>query len=349
MLIGILTFHDGINHGAYFQVFALQNYLLEHGFQVEIINYKNKAHYINEYKAFLFIKNPIILLNNIIKIIKFRRDQKKLNISGFITTGFIANRLKKSITKYDIIIVGSDIVWNYEWDFTGKDPIYFGDGLENKRLVAYAASCGDANLNDIPVFVRLGLRKFSSISVRDKHTANLVSLVLGVEPPVVMDPTLLYDFSKFDGKKTSEGTPYILIYAYYVPEKIVESIIEFARSRKLKLIAIGYYNKWCNTNHINIGPFEWLGYIKNAAFIITSTFHGTIFSIINKKPFVTIPNKPMFNKTSTILSMLKLDDRLTESNNAVSILEKNIDYNRVDTLLSPAIEKSKDFLLQALQ
>jgi hypothetical protein len=344
MNIGILTFHEGINHGGYFQSFAMLNYLSDNGFQTEIINYKNRIHYINEYKAFFFTKNPILLFNNIKKILKFRKDQKKLNLSKFAT-----NNSNINIEKYDTIIIGSDIVWNYEWDFLGKDSIYFGEKIEHKRLIAYAPSCGAANINNIPLFVKSGLPKFSEISVRDENTANMVLNVLGRKPPIVADPTLIYDFPILDTKNVINNTgPYLLVYAYSLRKIEIDSALKFAKDNGLKTISIAYSNVWCDENHINVGPFEWLAYFQNAQYVLTSTFHGTIFSIKCKKSFVTSSNEQIYNKVQYLLESTGLMHRLINNTDFTSILKEEINYATVDSLLAPFISMSKEFLLKAL-
>ena len=81
--IAILTYHDGFNHGGFFQAFSTYSFLKSRGYDVEIINYKNKTHWLSEYKAFLFIKNPKTLVSNIKKIFAFKRDQEQMNLGIF--------------------------------------------------------------------------------------------------------------------------------------------------------------------------------------------------------------------------------------------------------------------------
>ena len=153
MKIGILTFHEGINHGGFFQAFSTYSFLKSEGYDVEIINYKNKTHWLTEYKAFLVTKNPKRLISNIKKIFAFKKDQKSMNLGPFTKD---ISRIKEN---YDVIVVGSDIVWNYEWDFLGKDPVYFGHGLNAKKWVSFAPSFGavDCEKTSIPDYQTLFL------------------------------------------------------------------------------------------------------------------------------------------------------------------------------------------------
>jgi hypothetical protein len=344
MNIGVLTFPEEINHGAFFQAFALQNFLIDQGFQVELINYKNKGYYIKEYKIWLCTKNPITLYKNIKKILKFRKDQKSLNLSKFTT-----NKAKTDIEKYDAIIVGSDIVWDYDNDLIGRDPIFFGEGLESKPLIAYAASCCDVNTNNIPQYVKTGIPKFSVITTRDNNTVDLVKNVIGTKPPIVADPTLLYDFTKVALKDINQKKPYILVYAYKLRKSEIESTLIFAKQKNMKIISIAYPNTWCDENHIDVGPFEWLSYFQHAEYVLTSTFHGTIFSIIYKKTFVTSGHKHILNKLSAILETANLNGRIVEGESIMPILENPVDYEKVQALISPLIIKSREYLLNALK
>lgn len=343
MKIGILTFHDGINHGGYFQAYATFSFLRSHGYDVEIINYKNKKHFINEWKAFLLIKNPKILFKNIIKISKFIKAQKK-----FYLTKFTLNYADIDIKLYDVIIFGSDIIWNYEWDFLGHDPIYFGQYFKHVKLISYAPSCGAVNLNNpIPDYVRNGLKNFAHISVRDENTANMVRRAIDVNPKIVLDPTFIYDFQNEIVDAVDEP-PYILVYAYTLQNGEIDSVISFAKDNNLKLISVGYTNAWCDKNIVSIGPYEWLAYFKNASFVLTSTFHGTIFSIKYNKNFAISNNEGINKKIKTILSRIELENRIIQNCDMKTIFSKKIDYNNVNKKLSVLIEESCNFLVNAI-
>lgn len=343
MKIGILTFHEGINHGGFFQAYSTYSYLKEKGYDVEIINYKNKTHWFLEYKAFLWTKNPIKLFKNIKKIGMFKKAHKQFELTNFSKN---INDINTSI--YDVIVIGSDIVWNYQWKFLGKDPVYFGHGLNSKKLVSYAPSCGAVDLNKtIPNFVKEGLKKFSHISVRDENTYTLVEKAIHKEVKIVLDPTFIYNIN---GKEIepNEKEEYILVYAYHIREKEISSTINFAKQNNLKLISVGYSNSWCDKNIIDIGPFEWLGYFKNAKYIVTGTFHGTIFSIKYQKNFVTSTNPGIETKIKTILETIGLSDRVIEDTDVKKVLDNEINYECVNKELNILIDDSRNYLIKAI-
>lgn len=343
MKIGILTFHDGINHGGFFQAYGTFSFLKSRGYDVEIINYKNSDHFWKEWAAFLLVKNPLLLYKNILKILKFKKAHKK-----FVMTSFSIDYGKINTKIYDVIIVGSDIVWNYEWDFLGQDPIYFGNYLEAKKIISYAPSCGAVNLeNPIPDYVKNGLNRFAHISVRDQNTANMVKKAIGTEPKIVLDPTFICNFEN-ENDGVLEQSPYILIYAYALRENEIKSVSDFAKKNNLKLVSVGYSNKWCDENIVEVGPFEWLSYFKNASFVLTSTFHGTIFSIKYKKNFAISNNDGISKKIKTILSKIDLENRIIVDGNVSYIYINEINYDIVDHKLHVLVEDSRNYLINAI-
>ncbi|EKO3714469.1 polysaccharide pyruvyl transferase family protein [Vibrio metschnikovii] len=345
MKIGILTFHDGINHGGFFQAFSTYSFLKNNGYDVEIINYKNRKHWLQEYKSFLCVKNPFVLISNLRKIIAFKKDQKKMDLGRFsLNTKNIKN-------SYDVIIVGSDIVWNYEWSFLGNDPVYFGHGLNSKKWISYAPSFGSVSYSpkSIPSYVESGLKKFSHISVRDENSKEIVNVVSGRDSKIVLDPTFLLDTNGMENS-IDISEPYFLIYAYLLSDNDINQALDFARKKNLKVVAIGYKVAMADINIINVGPFDWIGYFSKADYVLTSTFHGTLYSIKYKKNFIVSSNENILNKTETILSKLGLRSKLSTGNlDFEDVFSEGIDYDHVNSVLVSLIEESKKYLIEAIE
>lgn len=138
------------------------------------------------------------------------------------------------------------------------------------------------------------------------------------------------------------------MYAYHLRENEKNTIIKFAKEQRLKLISVGYSNPWCDKNIIDIGPFEWLGYFKNAKYVLTGTFHGTIFSLKYKRNFVTSTNPGIETKIKTILETVGLSSRVINDTDVSKVLNSPIEYSTVDKKLNTLIEDSRNFLLKAL-
>ena len=121
----------------------------------------------------------------------------------------------------------------------------------------------------------------------------------------------------------------------------------FAKKNGLRIISCGYYHSWCDEN-VNADPKEFLEMFIHASYIITDTFHGTVFSIINKKRFVSIIRDNSF-KVKYLLDKLDLENRIASSSNEIeTILEKPVAYEISDKLLEFERKKSENYLLRML-
>lgn len=353
MKVGILTFHEGINHGGFFQAYCLQKYLEDRGYEVEIINYKNKRHFWNEYRAFLVTRCPFRLIKNLQKILAFRRAQSHLGLfPKRLTTN--ADSVVNASSRYDYIVIGSDVLWDYDFVFTGNDPIYFGWQLRPARaVVSYAASMGRSKAPP-PDYVVKGLESFSAISVRDQNTKLLVEQYTNKVATKVLDPTLLFDLQNLITKEDLKNTgirneAYILIYAYLLPEKWRLSITKFADAKKLKIVVVGYAQPIRSIDMTTAGPFDWLRLFQRADYVITSTFHGTIFALLSQKRFLTVANSAIEHKAGSLLTDLNLIERYISGGFDEAKLQAAIDWHGVRQKLLELRKGSERFLRAELK
>lgn len=343
--VGVLSFPGVVNHGGYLQAYALIKVLKKAGYTVKYINYRNSTHLRNEYSA-LFIKKKLgLIFFNILRYLKFKKAQIRLDPMGKITS----NINKLCIRELDVIIIGSDIVWNYQTPFLGHDKIYFGHGLDCERIVSYAPSFGNSNaMGEIPDYVQHGLLKnFQKLSVRDQNSADILSK-LGLKCNIVLDPTLLYDFDE-EVRKSTHNEKYILIYAFSIPHKDQVELQDFARLNNLKIISICFNDRysWCDSNIMVLDPLDFLVYYKNASYVYTSTFHGVLFSINFDKNFAFRNNDTVAPKVETILQELKLENQVIDGSIS-QCFEATINYDIVKSKLKPLRDASNNYLLDAL-
>lgn len=335
---GILTYHDGFNFGAFLQAYSLQRTLDDLGFQSEIINFKSPYHWYWEYRVLLRTVLKRKLIVNLRRMMAFFRAHKKFRLSrfSFSPNGFSNHR-------YSCVVFGSDEIWNYTNPIVKLVPFYFGVGVPSARKISYAASCGNV-LNDsaVPDVVSQGWRGFEHISVRDGNSKTLVGKYVDTKVELVVDPTFLVDFS---GEEVEcPHSDFILVYTTGFSPEVKQAVREFASKTGKRLISIGYNNDFCDQNVIGIGPFEFLGYYKAASMVVTSMFHGTIFSIKYHKPFAIIVDPYRINKLETMLERFELRDRLTDADGLAATLERPIDFVRVNQLVSKEVEHSLSFL-----
>lgn len=346
MKIGILTFYKGINHGATLQAYATYSILKDKGHDVELIAYRNKFHLINEVKAGFFTYRFSKFLNNAIKWVALSKFSK----TSFVQTSNFYSPKKLEDLNYDFIIIGSDIVWCFKPSNCRPDPVYFGLFNTKSNLIAYAPSIGnsDSKIDDVPDFISKGLSRFKSIAVRDYVTQKFVFEQIGINVPLVLDPTLLLNTSKLNAR--CNYTRFILIYAFgQFKKETIKKIKEFCTIEGLTTIAVGYTQSWCDINKSSVGIEEWLGFFKDATYVITGTFHGTLFSILYRKQFCTIENDKINCKLEYIIDLLKLRHRMVSSSLlATEVLKQIIDYNHIYSILEPEKERSINYIFENL-
>ena len=350
MKVGILTFHDGINYGAFFQVYALQGFLLQHGFQCEVINYKNLGFTLREYKVFLgprlFYPRQLArgtIISNIVKIARFKKAHRKLNLTKRI---FSEDKLSKLY--FDCVVIGSDEVWNFGSDLVGYDPVYFSQGLQAGRIISYAASFGNRKSSEVlPEQLRELLQGIDYVSVRDMNSANIMQRIITKPVQIVLDPTFLVDLRAEAVTPHTGG--FILIYGFF-NKTMIDQVLEYARFVGKKTVSVGYNHPWCDVSLDMLSPFEWLGYFANCDCVITSMFHGMIFALLNQKEFCMFSTPYRKNKVGNFLSDLELSNRFVNENASIKgAFAEDIDYSKVNARIETKRRQSEEFLLGALR
>ena len=346
MKVGILTFHDGINYGAFFQVYALHSFLLQHGFQCQVINYKSWGFTWREYKYFLDPQRAggkRQTARNIIKIARFKMAHRKLNLTHRI---FAEDQL--SNLYFDSLIIGSDEVWNFGGDMVGYDPVYFSQGLQAGRIISYAASFGNRRADEaVPEQLRNLLNRVEYVSVRDENSANIMRAISKKPVQITLDPCFLVDLKPEAIAPHERG--FILIYGFF-SKAMIHQVVEYARSVGKKTVSVGYNRPWCDISLDTLGPFQWLGYFATCDRVITTMFHGMTFSILNQKEFCMFSTPYRKNKVGNFLSDLGLSNRFVDEDGSIKgAFAEEIDYSEVNARIETKRRQSEEFLLGALQ
>lgn len=367
MKIGILTFHRALNYGAFLQCFALKKTVESFGHDVEIIDYWPDAHaqvYAGFNKTIFKHCNIIGKLNMLIdwifsykKRLSRRKSFEKLwaeqlgltNIQTLLTHNELRN------VKKDIVLYGSDQIW---WKSTiigyeGFDDAYWGQHIPDMvRKVSYGASMGIINLNeDDKKDIRKWLSSFSAVSVRESDLKLTLDSFCNIPITTVLDPTLL--LSKEEWSKycitPKIDVPYILLFNLMSSSAAIDMATSLSRKygyKVVELTASVNYKKHGNNAVQTASPFEFIGWIKKAAFVVTSSFHGTAFSIIFERPFVSMGMKNNSGRVASLLKSLCIEDRLVSG---INMSEDEIDYTNVKDLLSHEREKSLTFLNHSIR
>ena len=319
--VNIITFYNAKNHGAFLQAYALMKFLRINGYDVSFKGMKIEHEKVED--------EYISQLNSILE-----ESQKLFPLDW-------------SNDDYDISIVGSDEVFNFNNRTYSKFPYFNGSNLDSERIISYAASIGAANYKKLILkhfFKYCNLRKFDAISVRDKRTEAFVKYFYKKNIYVDVDPTLLVNFDS--DMIIPKFRNYVLVYTYGMKNEHIQYIKRFAKEKGLEIVATGAYCSWCEKN-LAVSPFEWVGLVKYADYIFTSTFHGTIFSLKYQKQFVALVDNA--KKVKELLEMFGLSERYCQtinSNEIADLVETKIDYNKLN--LDYYIKKSQDHLLGML-
>lgn len=360
MKIGIITYSSAHNNGALLQTYALQTYLEKIGYEVEIINYRPK----NRNGLFVFEKNQkkninakiSFYLKNKKSFEKFDKFENFRNNYLNLTKPFKkTSELYDEKLNYDIFIAGSDQIWNGKIS-KGLNSVYFLDFADKKsKKIAFAASIGVSTLseNESQVFRRY-LRNFDFISVREETAKKNIKQFTNKKIETVFDPTFLLNNKEYEKLIVNPKYNKEYIYLHLLGQDA--NSIEIAKkiSQKLKIPIIHNQAIELFSNEIKqnkeIGPREFLGLIFNAKFVITNSFHGTIFSIIFKKNFITIPHKHYPSRTENLLNKLNLNQNMISDVEEIKKISSfTVDYSKVDLLIKKEKQKSITFLNNSLK
>ena len=356
MKVGILTFHAAHNFGAMLQAYALQEQMRINGHEPWIINY------IPEYIA---SKRPTLqkwmfthgrALQTIKYYFKIMRKAKK----SYDKYKYFAHEHMKltnicnthedlsNICKYfDCIILGSDQIWNIK--FNGKDYVWFGEGFKGK-LILYAASAGDKVLDkEIKNILQKKIYDFSAISVRESHLARQIS---NIEPKLkisfVLDPSLMVNPKIWYKWQIPIRTDkYIVTYQAREDENVFRIATEISNQigHECKILNVDFWNSSFRkgVEKAIVSPSEFISLIHNSQCVITTSFHGTAFSIINKVPFYTLHlNDGADGRSEELLNKLDLTERLVDK--TASPKFTRINYKHISTKLDILRKASQDFL-----
>lgn len=395
MRVGIVTLYtDSSNYGGLLQAYALEHYLNNNGISAEQICFKQgkawKRERLNE-----AIKNVdvITIVGTLFRLIcrksRFitnRIINRLFNADKYISSrinavsDFRDNHIKHSekvfyeyadndISGYDAFITGSDQVWHgiiKGFPLSSMTFLLFVN--PPVRKISYAASISLPNIpKGTEDKVYNALKDYTAISVREKtDKRNLDKIMKGKPVEWVLDPTLLLDLNEWNNVATNGveiNEPYIFAYFLGNSSSQRKCVERFAREKGLIIVNIPYLlNSYRSCDRTfgdirvsDVSPSLWISLIRNAQFVFTDSFHGSVFSILYHKEFFAFKrerdnNKNMNSRIYDLFEIFGLGDRLicdTAKPNDINSISK-IDYQEVDKMLEDERKRSSDFLMNAL-
>ena len=365
MKIGILTFHCAHNYGAMLQTYATQELLRSNGFDAEVIDYR-PSYLIEPYKwfrlsrirkadgsfSFMHLLAEIVLLP--IRYIRYRRFEK-----------FVSDRLKLSPAvsyedfkgNYDVILIGSDQVWNVRQTGGILDRMYIADYLFEKKDRKYIADAlsmePDAfSAKDVD-WILSALDRFDVITARESTVAQWLSGLSRIQCVQIPDPVFHVkpDVWHLLAKAPRRTKPYLLVYSLRDHVKVSSFVHRLAKQLGLEVVEI--------LSSPDAGKFfhgrqavsveEFLGLFAHASFVVTTSFHGTAFSLIFKRPFYSfIFGDSKDSRVMSLLQSLDLTDRMLRLDTTVNDAG-SIDYDRVTVELEKMRNSATDIILKSVQ
>lgn len=335
--IGIMSMQRIINYGSYLQAFGLKKTIEELGYDVEFIDYHYEKSVLKEKsKVFKFLNK----ISNVIKTSNYVESKKtyinfKKNIEVALKEIGVTNKYNYN-HNIDALIIGSDEVFNCIQSYpVGYSRELFGKNYENIDVISYAASFGYTTIGSLKkyhIFSEVSnlLNNFKSISVRDENSKDIAEKLTDKQISEHLDPVLISNYTSYI-KKECNLNDFIIIYAYNgrLTKSEEEYIKSFAKLHNKKIVSLGFYQRIADYN-LTIHPLAVLDYFDNADFVITDTFHGTVFSIKMNTKFCTLIRNSNANKLNSLLKKLELADRSVKK---ISDIEKlyNIDINFKET------------------
>lgn len=364
--IGIITMHRINNYGSVLQAFALQYIIEKMGFDVQLIdyNYPNIFQYTrgvalpkNDWKAKVIKSMSWLHPYNRYdyKFQDFRNRYFKL--SPYYKDFDVIHQ--KAIS-YDLYITGSDQVWNPK--FTKGDTTFLLDFAEkNANKISYASSfsCTQLGKEYEATYSEL-LAQYQAISVREWGGVELVKRLTGQQAVITVDPTLLLDDNAWKtvvSKRCRYSKNYILLYVLSYSFNPIPYIYDLAlylsKELDLRIVVLGkhpYLSKYKNVESIlDAGPLEFLQLIENAVCVVTSSFHGTAFSVNYKKPVYAVVNdKNDDDRISSFLSDLSLDESIIPMGMALDTIPLDMHSESSWSILNQKREYSLSYLENAI-
>lgn len=350
MRVGIITMISD-NYGNRLQNYALQEVLTEIGNEVETLNNPWQDKYSP------FCKKMISSLKRLIYFITKRpqRYVRRIRFEYFNQQNITFSKLwlnrksdrLKANKLYDIFICGSDQIWNSEAkEITGK---YFADFADVNKRASYAASFGiDEIVPDRKEEFSHYLAGMRYISVREQAGVSILKELIGADVNCHLDPTLLLTAEKWNKMAAvSYESDDKYIFCYFLGRPLSGIMNEVERYGKANNLKVKIICEDVKSQYNNVGPDIFLSLIKNAEFVITDSFHGTIFSIIYERPFYTFNRegvkRGMASRVVSILNLLMLQDRFEPD----KLVEQNIysiNFHKAAVVLKEERKKALDYL-----
>lgn len=371
MKIGIITIQRSeVNFGACLQSYALWRYISKLGFDCEVIDLLRPCHRDYE-RSVAFGETPQSIRSKVKDkirhlflptkknngLLKFRDFNNKVKYSIQYKS---VDELYKSHVKYNVLVSGSDQIWNPKMPFINA-PYFLTFASSNVKKISYASSFGiDKIPDEVKCDYRRWMQDYSHISTREESGAKIIMEVLGKNAQVVLDPVFLLEKTQWQKEmkpyKGLQSKKYVLLYMLKYDQKVLNNAKRVAKNKNLPLYIVMSDPKVIELEDaiqiMDIGPAEWLWLIDNADTMVTTSFHGTAFCLIFKTPFFVFIKKesPTNTRIEGLLTAFDLQNHIYDEDVEFIVPNSNILFpSTMDTTMERYRRKSIDYLKNAIE
>lgn len=363
MKICILSMQRVPNFGSLLQGYSLKCMLENLGHEVSFIDIEENAeddHLVEEYRKSFSNeyekrrKVDRFILNKLVAKIK---NKKQKSIMDNFQKEIIHLNRKSNDDHYDCCVIGSDEVFNAlnasEWGFTSQ---LYGNVTQADTVITYAASCGFTTYEDLPrdaiLKITDSFKRVSAFSVRDENTKQFVEKMTNLPVVVNYDPVVVGDF--YDESRRYRKVPglpkkYCIVYAYHnrINDPLeIRAIKKICKANGLTIVSVGSSQYWIN-KHIVLNPFQIPYVFEHADFVVTDTFHGSIFAAKYSRRFGIIVRKSNENKLNDLLEKLQITSHkildVEKINSVYSVLH---DLKTMRLIEERERKKAQDYLMR---
>lgn len=316
--VGVLTFHRCINYGSYWQARCLVEGLRARGLDAVLLDHHSRRVNRAEWRCALtpHLPAPTGKTDRAAYARKTRSFFAAFDALPLSPT--FSLEAPEPMEDYDLVLVGSDEVWNSRHPWYGRHGLFYGAGLPARRVASYAASFGNQHAAEgLDAGLAERLRRFDAISVRDDNSWRLIRDALGHDAELVLDPCLQFpDVPRAQAR--GQESDFAVVYGHSFPDWFKTGVRAWAKARGRRLVSVGYANDWADEQRLEADPDEFSRWIAGARAVATTFFHGCVFSLLHDKPFVCAASDYRSNKVRSLVSIIGAEERLMEEDSPLS-------------------------------
>lgn len=378
MKVGILTILNVNNYGAELQCCALYRKLQQLGYDAEVINYLfgiHPEHVFDGEKRSVPIPLKQLIKVKLLPVVQnmfcmFHQKNKRLRNKRFDEFHAKYNHLTSTVYpsvkslyeanfNYEVLCIGSDQVWNYMKGYS-LEPFFACFDKNNTKKITYASSIGLSSLSvEAEQVFKKELTNFAYISVREQQASEILEKLLNRKIDVVLDPTLILNKQEWIEVAKYDMCPkekYLLVYIVTIKpcDYVLTLARHIAKRRNLKIVRIcrDAYPEHSGSDVEEIltaGPSDFVGLFSKAEFVVTNSFHGTVFSINFSKPFYSVikSHHSTNSRLTSILKKLGLEDRIMPVGSQLPMIS-DIDFSDPSAKLEAERKLSIEYIKKAL-